>query len=59
MQAFWSLRLVAVVLLIQAVHPAPACGGNTDNALSTEETKDGWISLFDGKRLGGRQTSND
>ena len=58
MNGSWSLWWIAVVLLIQALDLGPHTAKKPDNALTSEEKKDGWILLFDGKSLDGWQTSS-
>ncbi len=54
----WSLWLIVLVLLGPAAGVEPAKGLKADNALSDDESKNGWILLFDGKSLAGWQTSS-
>ena len=51
----WSFA-VALLRLIVAVEPRR--GEASDNVLSPDEAKSGWILLFDGKSLDGWQTSS-
>ena len=54
----WSLWWIVLVLPGQAAGVEPANGLKADNALSADESKNGWILLFDGTSLGGWQTSS-
>jgi hypothetical protein len=46
-----------VVVLTQADDLRPGLCGEADNAPSAREKEDGWLILFDGKSLNGRQTN--
>jgi len=58
MQAYFYRWSFAAALLSVMVAVEPRRGEASDNVLSPEEAKSGWILLFDGKSLDGWQTSS-